>query len=107
MTDSQKLDLILAELTGLKENGNSLKEEVTSLREDVTSLREDVNTLKEDVNTLKLETARMNGEINGLKNGQLLIRRDIKDMKNKLENTYQLALEAWGNSIENRELLTQ
>lgn len=100
MTDSQKIDLILTELTGLKGD-------VHELKEDVSSLKEDVSGLNEDVSSIKSEMARMNGEINGLKSGQLLIRRDIKDMKNKLENTYQLALEAWGNSIENRELLTQ
>lgn len=107
MTDSQKIDLILTELTGLKEDVSELKSDVSELKSDVSGLKEDVSGLKEDVSSIKLEMARMNGEINGLKSGQLLIRRDIKDMKNKLENTYQLALEAWGNSIENRELLTQ
>lgn len=86
MTDSQKLDLILSEITDMKGH---------------------MSHMDGEINGLKDEIARMNGEINGLKNGQRQIRMDVRNVANRLEDTYHLALEAWGNSIENRELLTQ
>ena len=52
MTDSQKLDLILAELQGVKGDVSVLKGDVSVLKEDVSVLKEDVSGLKDDVQRL-------------------------------------------------------
>lgn len=52
MTDSQKLDLILAELQGVKGDVSVLKEDVSGLKGDVSVLKEDVSKLKDDVQRL-------------------------------------------------------
>lgn len=104
MTDSQKLDLILSELTDMKGEINGFKTEVFG---EINGLKDETARMNGEINGFKDEMARMNGEINGLKNGQYSIRKDLRNISNRLEDTYQLALEAWGNTIENRELLTQ
>ena len=48
----------------------------------------------------------MQGDIAALKNGQKEIRKDVKKLTQKVEDTYQIALEAWGLSNENRAQLT-
>ena len=53
MTDSQKLDLILSEVIGMKGDVAVLKEDMAVLKEDVAVLKEDVAILKEDVAVLK------------------------------------------------------
>ena len=53
MTDSQKLDLILSEVIGMKGDVAVLKEDMSVLKEDVAVLKEDVAILKEDVAVLK------------------------------------------------------
>ncbi|MBQ6888110.1 MAG: hypothetical protein IJN54_11420 [Lachnospiraceae bacterium] len=46
-------------------------------------------------------------DIASLKNGQLEMHRKMKEMDYKLTKTYELALEAWGQGVENRKLLTE
>ena len=48
----------------------------------------------------------MQGDIAALKDGQTKIRMDLKVLDQRMDDTYQLALEAWGTSIENRVLIT-
>lgn len=107
MTDSEKLDFLVFQFGNLNDNVTELRADMATLKTDVANLKTDVAELKTDVANMKLEMTRMNGEINGLKAGQKSIRMDIKEVKDKLEATYQIALEAWGNSMENRVLLTQ
>ena len=42
-----------------------------------------------------------------LKTGQLSLRRDIKILDQKVQDTYELALDAWGKSTENRMLIQE
>ena len=55
---------------------------------------------KMDVRLDKLES-----EVSSIKANQLELRKDVKEVKNKLDATYELALEAWGTSTENRAWL--
>ena len=53
MTDSEKLDRLLMQMQGLKENVQGLKENVQGMQEDVQDLKEDVQDLREDVQGLR------------------------------------------------------
>ena len=48
MTDSEKLDRLLMQMQGVKEDVQGLKEDVQGLRKDVQDLKGDVQGLKED-----------------------------------------------------------
>lgn len=44
-------------------------------------------------------------KVNALRSGQIDIRKDIKAIDIKVSETYDIALDAWGTSTENREWL--
>lgn len=50
---------------------------------------------------------KLESEMSGLKIGQAEIRTHIKELDQKISKTYELALDAWGISMENRTWLEQ
>ena len=66
MTDSQKLDLILSEVIGMKGDVAVLKEDMAVLKEDVAVLKEDVAILKEDVAVLKERVSVLEQRVTGI-----------------------------------------
>ena len=48
---------------------------------------------------------KLESEVSALKAGQTEIRKEIREMSKKVSDTYQLALDAWGVSTENRKWL--
>lgn len=50
-----------------------------------------------DVRFDKLES-----EMSGLRAGQISIRKELKEVHHKVADAYDLALDAWGKSTENR-----
>lgn len=81
MTDSQKLDLILTELQGVKGDVKGLKSEVEGLKGDVKVLKSDVEGLKGDVKGLKIELQNVKSEIQGMKSEMRDMKSDIKALK--------------------------
>ncbi len=49
MTDSQKLDLLISEIQGMKQDVGGLKQDVGELKQDVAGLKQDTSQLKQDV----------------------------------------------------------
>ena len=45
---------------------------------------------------------KMESEISAIKIGQAELRKDMKELKLKVNETYELALDAWGQSTKNR-----
>lgn len=48
---------------------------------------------------------KLESEVSALKVGQTELRKELKEVNIKVTNTYQLALDAWGTSTENRRWL--
>ena len=48
---------------------------------------------------------RLESDVSALKSGHLAMRNDIRNLEIKVDMTYQLALDAWGKSTENRQWL--
>ncbi len=53
MTDSEKLDLILSEVQGMKSDVQGMKSDVQGLKSDVQGLKSDVQELKERVSNVE------------------------------------------------------
>lgn len=51
------------------------------------------------------ELDKLNSQVSALKSGQIELRKELKEVNAKLSDTYNLALDAWGTSIENRKWL--
>ena len=50
---------------------------------------------------------KVESEVSSLKSGQLEMRKELKEVDRKVTGTYDLALEAWGKSTENRRWLEE
>lgn len=48
---------------------------------------------------------RLESDVSALKAGHIAMRNDIRNLEIKVDQTYQLALDAWGKSTENRQWL--
>ncbi|MEY8425540.1 hypothetical protein AALB52_23195 [Lachnospiraceae bacterium 38-14] len=48
---------------------------------------------------------KLESEVSGLRTGQVAIRKELKEVHHKVSDTYELALDAWGKSTENRTWL--
>lgn len=48
---------------------------------------------------------KIESEVSALKAGQINLKKESKEIKDKVTDTYNLALEAWGQSTENRHWL--
>ena len=86
MTDSQKLDLILSEILGVKEDVAGLKEDVAVLKTDVAGLKEDVAVLKTDVADLKKDVAVLKTDVAVLKEDVSILKQRVTAIEVHLEN---------------------
>lgn len=48
---------------------------------------------------------KIESEVSSVKANQLELRKEVRKIKQKVDDTYELALDAWGTSTENREWL--
>ena len=48
---------------------------------------------------------KIESELSSVQANQLELRKDVRKIKQKVDDTYELALDAWGTSTENREWL--
>lgn len=48
---------------------------------------------------------KLESEMSALKTGQLKLEKEMRETKDKVSATYELALKAWGQSTENRRWL--
>ncbi len=55
------------------------------------------------LNRVEYGIDKLNSEVAALKSRQIEMGKEIKDMNRKISGTYELALDAWGKSTENRE----
>lgn len=45
---------------------------------------------------------KLESEVSALRNGQLELKKEVREVKHRVNDTYDLALDAWGQSTENR-----
>lgn len=74
MTENGKLDLILAKLQGIET----------------------------EVQAMKAELQTVNKKVERLEIGQLEIKKELYIFDRRLSDVYRLALDAWGQGVENR-----
>ena len=66
---------------------------------------ESVNNLESDMKAANNRLDKIDSEVSSLKAGQIEIRKEIKQVDKRVSDTYNLALDAWGTSAENRKWL--
>ena len=63
------------------------------------------NLMNQVIQPINNRLDKIESEVSALKQGQLDIRKEIKQVDKRVSDTYNLALEAWGTSTENRKWL--
>lgn len=93
MTDSQKLDLLLEqmsefrkELGELREDVSELKTDVAQLKTDVAQLKTDVTQLKTDVTQLKEDVSELKERVSSLEGRMSVVEATLKETRVELEN---------------------
>ena len=79
MTDSQKLDLLLEQMSEFRKELGGLREDVSELKTDVAQLKTDVAQLKEDVSELKERVSSLEGRMS-------VVEATLKETRVELEN---------------------
>ena len=87
MTDSEKLDLLLAEIRGTKDEVQSMKKDIQILKDDMKEVKEDVRSLKDDVCTLKGEMKEVKEDVRILKEDVQLLKKKVTCIELHLENS--------------------
>lgn len=91
MAESEMLNLIL--------------ESVNSLKSDMKTVSNRLDNMDNRLDNMENRLDRLESEMSALKSGQADIRKDIKKVDKRVSDTYELALDAWGKSTENRKWL--
>ena len=99
MTDSEKLDLLLAEIRGTKDEVQSMKKDIRSLKDDMKEVKEDIRILKEDVRILKEDVQLLKKKVtcielhleNSTDHNIQLIAENFIDLTNKLNQAIPAA----------------
>ena len=89
MTDSQKLDYLIEQMTGVKAEITEMKEDIAGLKEDVAGLKEDVAGLKEDVAVLKEDVAVLKEDVAGLQERMDKQENEIRYIRTFQENNLE------------------
>ena len=72
-------------------------------RLDGIDVRLDRMEKRQDEMELRLE--KVESDTSALRHGQIEMHKELKNLSARVESTYMLALDAWGKSTENRNLL--
>lgn len=75
--------------------------------EDLQAIANLLEPINNRLEKLEADTSSLKAGQNRIIEKQRELRQDIKKLDDKVSDTYDLALEAWGTSTENRNLLKE
>ncbi len=97
MTDSEKLDLLLAEMQGMKTQMQSMKTEMQDMKTETQSMKTEMQGMKTQMQSMKTEMQGMKTEIQG-------IRSDLRDLEHR---TINIELHLENTTDKNIQLLAE
>ena len=68
-------------------------------------IEERQDRMEERQDRMELRLEKVESVVSALQHGQMEMHKELKNLSDRVENTYMLALEAWGSCMENRNLL--
>ena len=101
----KRMDGIDARLDGIdaRLDGIDARLDGIDVRLDGIDVRLDRMEKRQDEMELRLE--KVESDTSALRHGQIEMHKELKNLSARVESTYMLALDAWGKSTENRNLL--
>ncbi len=98
MTENEKLDLILAGMQDMKAGMQDMKAGMQDMKAEMQDMKAEMQDMKNDVREIRQK-------VNRLEVAQADIKRELFRIDRKISDTYNLALDAWGQGVENKEWL--
>lgn len=59
MTDSEKLDLILSEMQGMKDDMQGMKDDIQGMKDDMQGMKDEMQGMKQDIADIKQKITRI------------------------------------------------
>ncbi len=94
----ERFDAVEKRLDGMDERFDAVEKRLDGMDERFDAMEKRQNGME-----LRLE--KVESFVSALRYGQTEIHKELKNVSARVESTYKLALEAWGQSTENRNLL--
>ncbi|WP_125140764.1 hypothetical protein [Clostridium transplantifaecale] len=106
--DIQAIAGLIAPLETRMEAGfNRMNERLEVLDTRVEDLDHRMENVERRMESVESRLDKLESDTASLKAGQLSLRKDIKILDQKVQSAYELSLEAWGKSTENRMLIQE
>lgn len=77
MTDSEKIDLILSEMVGMKSDMQGMKKDMQGMKDDIQGMKDDIQGMKDESQGMKDDIRDMKKDIHHMK-------EDIQDLKQRV-----------------------
>lgn len=68
-------------------------------------VKDEIGRIKGEMITISSHLEKLDSQVSALRNGQIETKNEIEDISVKVSETYEIAINAWGQSSENREWL--
>ncbi|WP_300714925.1 hypothetical protein [uncultured Acetatifactor sp.] len=93
MTDTEKLDLILSEMQGMKTEIADMKGEITDMKGEIADMKGEITDMKGEITDMKGEIADMKGEITDMKGEITDIRQKVTKTDLTIENEIRVNIQ--------------
>lgn len=92
MTDSEKLDLLLTEMLGMKDEMHSMKDDIMGLKGKMHSMKDDIQSMKDDIQLLKKKVTDIELHLENYTDRNIqLIAENFIELTNKLNQAIPAA----------------
>ncbi len=98
--DNEQLLLAMSNMLDKK-----LDEKLQPIHNRLDAMENRLDKMENRLDKMENRLDKIESEVSALKAGQIELSKEVKQLKIKVEDTYDLALEAWGRSVENRKWL--
>ena len=93
MTDSEKLELILSEMCGMKTDMQGMKTDMQGMKSDIQGMKSDIQGMKSDMQGITVDIHNM--------------KTDIKDLKKQGSDTFDELMRVERIALENQDSIKE
>ncbi len=107
MTDTEKLDLILSELLGMKFDMRNMKSEIQNMKTDILNMKDDISNMKTDILNMKDDIQNLKTEVRELKTHVSQIDSRLGRLEETVQKNYSLTEEFFVSQMETNTQFTE
>ena len=96
-----------AGFTEISERLGKVEGRLDSVEQRLDRVEQRLDRVEQRLDRVEQRLDKLESDTAALKAGQLSLKKDIKVLEQKVQDTYELALEAWGKSTENRAMIQE